>query len=254
MASDRQIEALLRSYPRTRPALSAEYERIYVDHYRSNRASSGGLTGVVAGLEAWMHRRVAEAGAPGTSILELGGGTLNHVRYEQSPRSYDVVEPFRELWQDSPQRPAVRRIYADIAEVPEANRYHRILSVAVLEHLTNLPAVVARCAGLLAAGGVFQAGIPTEGGLLWGTAWRSTTGVAFRLKRGLPYAPMMRHEHVNDAGEIEAVAGYLFTDVRVRRFPLRWRHLSFYTYLEARAPRLDRCRLLLQNACADRSA
>lgn len=254
LAPNRQIETLLRTYPRVRPTLPPEYQRIYVDHYRQNRASSGGLTGVVAGLEGWMHRQVARAGSRGADILEVGGGTLNHVRYERAARSYDVVEPFRELWEDSPQRAAVRRIYQDIGEVPDTNRYDRILSVAVLEHLTNLPAVVARCASLLAEGGMFQAGVPTEGGMLWGAAWHSTTGVAFRLKRGLHYAPMMRHEHVNDAAEIEAVVGYLFADAEVRRFPLPWRHLSLYTYIEARAARLDRCRRLLQNACADRSA
>jgi hypothetical protein len=254
LAMDQQIDRLLRTYPRPRPALAPEYQRIYLEHYRSNRSSAGALNGVVAGLEGWMHQRVARAAAPGAAILEIGGGTLNHVPYERGAQSYDVVEPFRELWEDSPHRSAVRQIYADIGEVPEANRYGRIFSIAVLEHLTSLPWVVARCGSLLAESGVFQAGIPTEGGMLWGAAWRSTTGVAFRLKRGLNYAPMMRHEHVNEAAEIEAVVGYLFEEVSVRRFPLPWRHLSFYTYIEARAVRPERCRRLLENACADRSA
>jgi hypothetical protein len=251
-SEERQVDRLLRTYPRPRPDLAPEYERIFLDHYRSNRSSAGVLNGLVARLEGWMHKRVAEAAIPGAAILEIGAGTLNHVPYERQARIYDVVEPFRALWEDSPHREAVCRIYGDISEVPDGVRYDRILSIAVLEHLTCLPSVVARCGTLLADGGLFQAGIPTEGGTLWGAAWRSTTGVAFRLKRGLSYVPIMRHEHVNDAAEIEAVVAYLFAEVSMRRFPLPWRHLSFYTYIAARKVRLDRCRLLLQNVCANR--
>jgi hypothetical protein len=54
----------------------------------------------------------------------------------------------------------------------------------------------------------------------------------------------MRHEHVNAAPEIIAVVRHLFRDVRVSRFPLPWHHFSFYAYLEARDPVLERCRAL----------
>jgi hypothetical protein len=30
--------------------------------------------------------------------------------------------------------------------------------------------------------GIFQAGIPTAGGALWGCAWRFGTGIGFRLR------------------------------------------------------------------------
>ena len=55
----------------------------------------------------------------------------------------------------------------------------------------------------------------------------------------------MRHEHVNTAGEILALIEYFYEDREVRRFPLPFTHLSFYTAVIARRPRIDRCRAVL---------
>jgi hypothetical protein len=78
--------------------------------------------------------------------------------------------------------------------------------------------------------------------MLWGLAWRSTTGVEYFLKRGLAYSAIMRHEHVNTAKEIIALLGYFYERLEVSRFPLPFAHLSFYTAVIASHPRLDRCR------------
>lgn len=189
-----------------------------------------------------MHRRVA-ARVSG-SILELGAGNLNHVPYHPGAGVYDVVEPFRELWQDSPYRGRLRRIYSDLSQVPRTERYDCILSIAVLEHLTELPFILGSTALLLSANGSFRAGFPSEGEMLWGLAWRFTTGVEYRLRRGLDYGAIMRHEHVNTAREILGLLNYLYQSVDVSRFPLPIAHLSFYSAVIARRPRLDRCRAL----------
>ncbi|MBN2242452.1 MAG: class I SAM-dependent methyltransferase [Acidobacteria bacterium] len=200
-----------------------------------------------------MHRRVSEAGRPGDeTILEIGAGTLNHVDYETRCRRYDAVEPFRELYAGSSRLPRIAALYGDILDVPAGNRYDRILSVAVLEHLTDLPAVVARGAALMAPDGIFQAGIPSEGGYLWGAAWRSTTGVLFRLRTGLGYGSLMRYEHVNSAKEILEVVRYFFSSVRVRRFPFPFHNLSLYTYLEAAEPRKEACAAYLHRIADER--
>jgi hypothetical protein len=102
--------------------------------------------------------------------------------------------------------------------------------------------VLARAGLLLEPGGTFRAGFPSEGGMLWGLAWRSTTGVEYFLKRGLAYGAIMRHEHVNTAQEIIALLGYFYERLEAARFPLPFAHLSFYTAATARHPRLDRCR------------
>jgi hypothetical protein len=76
----------------------------------------------------------------------------------------------------------------------------------------------------------------------WGLAWRLTTGIEYRLRRGLDYGAIMRHEHLNTAGEILALLNHFFEQVEVLRFPSSFEHLSFYTTAIARRPRLDRCR------------
>jgi trans-aconitate methyltransferase len=187
-----------------------------------------------------MHRKVAE-GSNGGHVLEIGAGNLNHVRYHPQAPVYDAVEPFRELWEDSPARGRIRHMYGDLEQVREDAHYDSIVSVAVLEHLTDLPAILARSGLLLAEGGTFRAGFPSEGGLLWGLAWRLTTGLKYRWERRLDYGAIMRHEHVNTAAEILALLGYFYERIAVNRFPAPGQHVSFYTVAIAGSPRVDRC-------------
>jgi hypothetical protein len=247
MERERTLEQLLASYPRLRSPLPPDHARTYVEHYRSNRSGKNGLSRIVLWLESWMHRVVAR-GVPDGNLLEIGAGNLNHLSYHPAARAYDAVEPFRDLWQESPQRDRVRAMYDDIMDVEERPGYDCIISVAVLEHLTDLPFILARSALLLREGGSMRAGFPSEGGLLWGLAWRLTTGLKYRWDRGLDYGVIMRHEHVNTAAEILELIHYFYERVEVARFPLPLAHLSFYTAVIARSPRLDYCRVL----CAKR--
>lgn len=235
------ISDLLASYPRERTPLPPGAARIYVQEYKLNRGvTTRRLYRITAWLEGWMHRKVA-ASAAGPTMLEIGAGTLNHRRFEKHASTYDIVEPMSALYDGSPEIAHVDHIYSSIDDVPVAPRYDQIFSVAVLEHVEDLPRLVAACALRLAHEGVFQAGIPAEGGMVWGLAWRMTTGIAYRLRTGLPYAPLMRHEHVNNAAEIIAVVRHFFYDFKIRWFPLAGMHYAFYGYLEARGPRLGRC-------------
>ena len=236
----KSMQSLLSSYPRVRPPLSERHEEVYVSEYKRSRSGGGGLPGLVARVESWMHKQILGSGQP-DRILELGAGTLNHVPFECNAQEYDVVEPFRELWEGSPQLPRVRRIYGDISEIPDSSRYDRIVSVAVLEHLTDLPYVVAYCGTLLDDGGQLKAGVPSEGGFLWSLGWRATTGLSFWLRVRMSYEPYILHEHVNQVDEIVAVVNYFFADVEIRRFPLPGKHASLYTSLSASKPRIDVC-------------
>lgn len=194
-------------------------------------------------LERWMHNRVASA--KGGTILELGAGTHNHRCYEETDVEYDVVEPFRELFEGRPEVRLVRAFYNSVTDIPADRRYRRIISIAVLEHMTRLPEDVALAALRLEPDGVFQAGIPSEGGVLWWIGWRFSTGISYYLRTRLDYGVVMRHEHVNTAPEILAIVRYFFDDVRLKHFPLPGHHFSFCTYLEARRPDHDRCRMIV---------
>lgn len=237
-ADSSQLEARLARFPKTRPPLPREIEEIYARQYAENRAGESTAASLSQQLERWMHRQVAADASPSRATLELGAGNLNQLPFEPEGAAYDIVEPFADLYRDSPRLGRVRAVYADVAEVPQGARYDRITSVACLEHICDLPVALARSAKLLAPGGSFRAAIPSEGGLLWKLGWSLTTGLEFRLRHGLDYGLLMAHEHVNDAAEIEALARAVFEDVSVRSFGLG-RQLSLYRFIAASRPRLD---------------
>ena len=232
-------------FPKKRTPLPPEYAAIYLQHYRNSREGKSQILGLAQRAERWMHHKVAAdaAGSP-KATLELGAGNLNQLPYEPHSHPYDIVEPFRELFEASPLVSRIRNVYADIAKIPTTNRYDRITSVAVLEHVENLPELVARAGQLLAQGGSFRAGIPSEGTILWRLGWQMTTALDFRARYNLDYKVLMRYEHVNTAAEIEEVLRYFF-NVTQRRVLGLVRSLSFYQFFACSHPDLDRCRSYL---------
>lgn len=240
--------AYFTSYPRERPALSDRHSEIYAEQYRINRDGETLADGAAQKLEEWMHRRIASR--QGGPVLELGAGTLNHLRFEENLAAYDVVEPFRELYEGRSELARVRNVFETVVDVPAERQYRRIVSIAVLEHLPDLPGDLARSVLLLEDGGVFQAGIPSEGGLLWWCGWRFSTGLSYYLRTGLDYGVVMRHEHLNDAREIETAVRHFFDQVTIKRFPTPFHHLSFYAYVEATGPRKDAARRYLESRAA----
>ena len=70
---------------------------------------------------------------------------FNHILNEKSSLAYDIVEPLRTPWADNRYVLAARTIDKDCREIPPDLRYHQILSIAVLGHLTDLPAVMVGC-------------------------------------------------------------------------------------------------------------
>jgi hypothetical protein len=229
-------------FPKERQPLPPKYAAIYLQHYRNSREGNSQILSLAQRMESWMHKKIAEdvTGSSPKSTLELGAGNLNQLPYEPQSRPYDIVEPFRKLYESSPQLERVRNVYNDIAEIPPGNRYQRITSIAVLEHVENLPEMIARSALLLAENGSFRAGIPSEGTILWRLGWQLTTALDFRARYGLDYKVLMQYEHVNTAAEIEEVLRYFFEVTKCSVFGLM-RSLSFYQFLACSQPRLKRC-------------
>lgn len=232
-------------FPKARPPLPVEIERIYSAHYKSNREGGTAATSLAQSMESWMHRKVANdvAGRPeeSRSTLEIGAGTLNQLPYEPDVGSYDIIEPFHSLHDGSPLLHRVRHVYSDISDVPANVRYDRITSVATFEHVLDLPKVVARSGLLLNGDGALRVAIPSEGTFLWTLGWKLTTGVEFKIKYGLDYELLMKHEHVNDAREIEEVLEYFFATVDSTVFGVA-KSVSFYQFYVCGTPRIDRCR------------
>ena len=126
------MNQIFKNFPKTRPPLPAEFQAIYGEQYKQNREGGSKAAGLAQKMESWMHNKVAEDTASGksASTLEIGAGTLNHLAYEKNSVSYDIVEPFRFLFESSPDIGSVRNIYDDIAEIPDSTHYDRIVSIA----------------------------------------------------------------------------------------------------------------------------
>lgn len=245
------IETLLSAFPKTRPVLPAEYQAIFEEEYKSNREGTNLMSAAAQKAESWMHKKVAQKGKENESVLEIGAGTLNQVKYEKKFATYDIIEPFENLYKGQDNLSKVRNVYSDIKDIKSDDQsYDRIISVAVLEHLVELPYSLARSVILLNKGGIFQAGLPSEGGFLWGLGWRMTTGLGYYLRNKLSYKVLMEHEHINNIDEILAIVKYFFTEVTVQRFPLPGKHFSLYTYVEAKGPDLKRAKAYLETYTA----
>ena len=227
-------------FPKTRPELPSEYQEIYLQHIQENRHGRSPASRMSTGLEGWMHRWIAGDAREGLSTLEIGAGTLNHLRYESDHAAYDIVEPARYQFENSPHLSRVRNVYNDMAEVPPDTRYDRIISIATFEHICNLPEVVAHSGLLLKPGGQLRAAIPAEGGPLWKLGWMLTTGWEFKRRYGLDYEVIMRAEHVNTWKEVAGVLNYFFQRIEVSYLGLS-RALSFYQVYICRDPDRAKC-------------
>jgi len=236
------------NFPKERPALPPEYAAIYAEQYKQNRDGGSKAAGLAQKLESWMHKKVAADALSGQerSTLEIGAGTLNQLQYEKTSNPYDIVEPFKYLFENSPLIDRIRNVYDDISEISGDVRYDRITSIAAFEHICTLPEVVAKCGLLLADNGCLRIGIPSEGTVLWRLGYTFSTGWEFKRKYGLDYEVLMRHEHVNSAREIEEVVKYFFSEVSGKSFGIA-KGLSFYQFYVCKGPVLSKCEEYIGN-------
>ena len=236
---------MFEQFPKQRPPLPQKIAEIYANQYKENREGKSTAASMAQRMEAWLHRQVAADVTANPllqrSTLEIGAGTLNQLQHEPAVGPYDIVEPFSSLFEKSPLLARVRKVHADISEVDPSQRYDRITTVATFEHVLNLPQVVAKCGLMLNEGGTLRVSIPSEGTFLWTLGWKLTTGLEFRLKHGLDYGDLMRHEHVNTAKEIEAVLRHFFARVDSKAFGL-CKAVSLYQFHLCSQPRLELCR------------
>jgi len=227
-------------FPKTREPLPPEYAEIYERQYKSNRSGDTSATSVARRMERWLHKKVAKDSASHLATLEIGAGNLNQLQFEPIGAEYDIVEPFKALYENEKDKSRVRAIFDFIEDVPTTNRYDRITSCAAFEHIDNLPYVVARTGLLLKDNGCLRVAVPSEGGFLWKLGYSLTTGIEFRMKYGLNYSVLMGYEHINNVDEILDVVKYFFGVVSINRFGFG-KHFSFYSFFNACRPNVSRC-------------
>lgn len=235
-------------FPKERPILPEAYQKIYKTHYKRNRDGDTQATSISMRLEKWLHKKVADDVATlskNRSTLEIGAGTLNQLQFEPVGDAYDIIEPFKSLFEHSDELKNIRSVYDDIDEVPIDKKYDRIISVATFEHILDLPKVVAKSILHMNDGATMRTSIPNEGTIMWklGTM---VTGFEFKKMYGLPYEVLMKHEHVNDAFEISEILNYFFEENRTSVFGLN-KSLAFYRFIESKKPNIDRAKSYLDS-------
>ena len=225
-----EYNKILKRFPKKRIVLNQEYLKIYNDHYKSNRGGQGFANKIAQKMESWMHKKVSKKS--GENILELGAGNLNHVKYENSFINYDIVEPFKKLYKNNNELPKIRKEFSSIFDVKD--KYDKIVSIATLEHLLNLPEEIIYCKHLLKKNGILQIAVPCEGELAFKLGWLFTTAISFKLKYNLDYSKMIEYEHVNSLNEILIILQNNFRIIDFSRSPfiLPIKNLSFYAYIE----------------------
>jgi len=238
MKDDKKLQnAVFERFPKKRSELTEEYQKIYVKHYEENRIGQTKMSFLAQKMENWLHKCVAKSGDSKKRTLEIGAGTLNQLQFEKTG-IYDIVEPFKELYKNSPELSKISNIYNDIFDIDSNEKYDRITSSACFEHITNLPEVVAKTCLLLSENGTMCASIPNEGRFLWKLAYTLTTGLEFKRKYNLDYEVIMRHEHVNTADEIEIILKYFYKKVSLKLFGIN-KTFAFYRYYECSEPCIE---------------
>lgn len=230
---------MFENYPKERIKLPLEFQEIYSEHYKNNREGSTSASSLAQKMESWLHRKVARdvMGVQDKSTLEIGAGTLNQLKYENT-KPYDIIEPFSELYAHSEFKNHIDCVYTDIDEVSESKSYDRITSVATFEHILDLPKVVAKTCLHLNKNGSLRVSIPNEGTFVWKLGYKLTTGIEFKLKYGLDYSVLMNYEHVNTADEIEQVLNYFYGKVKCSCFGIN-RKIAFYRFYECSDPKIE---------------
>lgn len=232
------IKNIIFKFPKKRKELPPEYKKIYTEHYLVNREGKSAATSYSKKLESWLHKKIAKDVVGRDfkkTTLEIGAGTLNQLSFEPCNKSYDIVEPFKELYEGSVELKNIRSIYSDISAI-KGVAYDRITSVAVFEHIVDLPSVVAHAALLLNDGGCLRTAIPSEGTPLWKLGTK-ITGYEFNKKYNLDYEVLMDYEHVNTAEEIEYVLNYFFEQSEARNFGIN-KSLSIYQFFVHKNPKI----------------
>ncbi len=241
-----KLNELIKIYPKKKIPLSLKLKNIFQKEYKINRERK-----INSIFEKWMHKNIKKLkNKSNINTLEIGAGTLNHLSYEDNSNKdkYDIIEPKKFLYRNNILKKKINKIYTDYKNLPDKN-YDRIISIATLEHLTDLPKFLAMSAFKLKNKNSFHShSIPCEGYFAWTIANRYISGAIFKLRTGCSYDEMMKYEHVNNYDEIYSMIKFFYKNVHITfSYPFFLNaHTSFYANISFSGPRLKVCKKYLK--------
>jgi len=207
------LKSVLNKYPKKRSQLSRPLKNIFDVEYKKNRTNFFSQLS-----ESWLHYSIkGRSSNINCSTLEIGAGTLNHLNYEckKNLENYSIIEPKKYLFENSKLKYSITNIYDDFDKLPK-NYFDRIISCAVLEHLEDLPMYLAKTAIAMKKNGYQSHSIPCEGYPLWGLAWKIGSGVPFKIRTGLDFKEIQKHEHLNNYDEIVLLIKYFYKKYKIK--------------------------------------
>ena len=230
------ILKLIKKFPKKRKALPKPLRKIFNSFYLKNRQNF-----LSQMSERWLHVSMDDRNK-NKRTLELGAGTLNHLRFESNDKQYDIIEPRKFLFKNSKYKKRINKSFKSINNVK--NKYYdRIISCAVLEHLTDLPEYLYISSLKMKKNGYQQHSIPCEGYPTWNLTWFLFSGVLFKIKYGYSFKIIQEYEHVNNFDEIISLIAFFYKDIKIRySYPLYNKYLSFYANLKFKNPNKENIR------------
>ena len=222
------LKKIIKKYPKKRINLSPNIKKIFDYEYKKNRQNF-----LSQASESWLHFSIkGRLSNLNNSTLEVGAGTLNHLKYESNKNlnNYSIIEPKKFLLKKSKLKKSIKHIYSNFKKLPK-NGFNRIISCAVLEHLVDLPFFLAK-SGLAMKKGAYQShSIPCEGYPTWQLTWDIISGIPFKLRTGFDFKEIQKYEHINNYDEILKLINFFYSEVKTKfSYPL---FLSPYTSLYA---------------------
>ncbi len=225
---------LIKKYPKKRPALSKEVKKIFDIEYKKNREN---LLSQLS--ESWLHFAIKGRNLLFNTTLEIGAGSLNHLKYENFSKKhiYDVIEPKKFLYENNKNKFLVNKFYKSLNNTKK-NSYSRIISCAVLEHLEDLPYYLYLSSQKMKKNGYQSHSIPCEGYPIWNITWFLISGITFKLRTGKSFKEIQRHEHLNSFDEILKLVKFFYKDVQIKySYPFFFSpYVSFYSNLTFKNP------------------
>jgi len=202
---------LIKKYPKKRPSLNKKLKKIFDFEYKKNR------TNFLSQLsERWLHFSIKGRKDGFKKSLEVGAGTLNHIPYESmNNKKYDVIEPKKFLYKSNRNKILINKFYDNLNFAPN-NKYDRIISCAVLEHLVDLPKYLYLSTKKLKKNGYQSHSIPCEGYPVWDIAWYLMSGISFKIRTGQNFIDVQKHEHINNYDEILSLINFFYKKTEIR--------------------------------------
>ena len=241
-----KINDLIKTYPRKRKKLNAEYNKIYKKFYNNHLNKKNIISFIIKNAEKLFHKLTYEAKPKNINILELGAGNLDHVKYENFFR-YDVVEPEKRYYiKNKKALKKVNKIYRSIFSIPNNKSYDKIIAIATLDVIDNLPKFLSKIGVLMNKNSILCVGNSTIGSLSFYLTWRFTSGLYFFFKYRKNLRVLKDHESVNKFNEIVSLLKYFYKSVEIKMIPNLFYLYKPTCFIKVKEPDLKKCKRYLK--------